>query len=365
MNLFLKLSSRRESLKRALFSFTTLNPHRDGSLSCAQWGPCVLPLWSLGTTSYEDGIFPCGSDVTSSSSLCTVWFVMNMHFVHWMICWIMPTPEVPFAAGTLATRNHCLDCCKKVKDSPPYLAVASYTSGSTPQDQFEDVAEEIEKQYHGKSGRQSRGVERRGMQYPLLLPTRMWSACAESRGTSFPPLNRRRRVVSRRTTSLPVVAADPKSISSCPSSMTVLFTCRMSDLFLRLCLVIRRRFIWRWWEESVWANALGSIASCECAGEGLYDWRGSSLEGIWVLNGTWEGLELGWGWCEEVESVEHSRLVSPCLDGSGLNIRTLEAEKYSIEMGINRVTSGVLPMTFISMYKAITIGGVAYSCWCR
>ena len=85
----------------------------------------------------------------------------------------MPTPEVPFAAGTLATRNHCLDCCKKVKDSPPYLAVASYTSGSTPQDQFEDVAEEIEKQYHGKSGRQSRGVERRGMQYPLLLPTRM------------------------------------------------------------------------------------------------------------------------------------------------------------------------------------------------
>ena len=36
--------------------------------------------------------------------------------------------------------------CFQVKDSPPFLAVASNTSGSTPKDLFEDVAEELLKQ---------------------------------------------------------------------------------------------------------------------------------------------------------------------------------------------------------------------------
>ena len=33
-----------------------------------------------------------------------------------------------------------------MKDLPAYVAVASNTSGSTPKDLFEDVAEELEKQ---------------------------------------------------------------------------------------------------------------------------------------------------------------------------------------------------------------------------
>lgn len=34
----------------------------------------------------------------------------------------------------------------QVKDLPPYIAVSSNTSGSTPKDLFEDMAEELEKQ---------------------------------------------------------------------------------------------------------------------------------------------------------------------------------------------------------------------------
>lgn len=34
----------------------------------------------------------------------------------------------------------------QVKDLPPYIAVSSNTSGSTPKDLFEDVAEELDKQ---------------------------------------------------------------------------------------------------------------------------------------------------------------------------------------------------------------------------
>ncbi|XP_039043048.1 pre-mRNA-processing protein 40A-like isoform X1 [Hibiscus syriacus] len=52
------------------------------------------------------------------------------------------------ADGTLTARTYWRDYCLKVKDLPQYLAVASNTSGSTPKDLFEDVAEELEKQYH-------------------------------------------------------------------------------------------------------------------------------------------------------------------------------------------------------------------------
>ncbi|XVE49358.1 hypothetical protein DITRI_Ditri01bG0077200 [Diplodiscus trichospermus] len=52
------------------------------------------------------------------------------------------------AAGTLNAKTHWRDYCMMVKDSPPFLAVASNTSGSTPKDLFEDVAEELQKQHH-------------------------------------------------------------------------------------------------------------------------------------------------------------------------------------------------------------------------
>ncbi|CAL1395733.1 unnamed protein product [Linum trigynum] len=52
------------------------------------------------------------------------------------------------AAGTLTARTHWLDYCLKVKDLPEYEAVAANTSGSTPKELFEDVYEDLEKQYH-------------------------------------------------------------------------------------------------------------------------------------------------------------------------------------------------------------------------
>ncbi|BBH09725.1 pre-mRNA-processing protein 40B [Prunus dulcis] len=56
--------------------------------------------------------------------------------------------EEHLAAGTLTAKSHWRDYCMKVKDLPTYLAVASNTSGSTPKDLFEDVVEELQKQYH-------------------------------------------------------------------------------------------------------------------------------------------------------------------------------------------------------------------------
>ncbi|KAK6939748.1 WW domain [Dillenia turbinata] len=50
--------------------------------------------------------------------------------------------------GILTAKTRWRDYCMKVKELPPYLAVASNTSGSTPKDLFEDVAEELEKKYH-------------------------------------------------------------------------------------------------------------------------------------------------------------------------------------------------------------------------
>ncbi|XP_039038776.1 pre-mRNA-processing protein 40A-like [Hibiscus syriacus] len=55
--------------------------------------------------------------------------------------------EEHVAAATLTAKTHWRDYCMMVKDSPPFLAVASNTSGPTPKDLFEDVAEELQKQY--------------------------------------------------------------------------------------------------------------------------------------------------------------------------------------------------------------------------
>ncbi|XP_054786408.1 pre-mRNA-processing protein 40A-like isoform X2 [Prosopis cineraria] len=56
--------------------------------------------------------------------------------------------EEDIAMGTLTAKTHWRDYYVKVKDLPAYVAVASNTSGSTPKDLFEDVSEELEKQYH-------------------------------------------------------------------------------------------------------------------------------------------------------------------------------------------------------------------------
>lgn len=56
-------------------------------------------------------------------------------------------------AGTLTAKTHWRDYCMKVKELPAYMAVASNTSGATPKDLFEDVAEELEKQYHEDKSR--------------------------------------------------------------------------------------------------------------------------------------------------------------------------------------------------------------------
>nr|GMC89607.1 pre-mRNA-processing protein 40A-like isoform X1 [Ipomoea batatas] len=55
--------------------------------------------------------------------------------------------EEHVAEGSLTVRTHWRDYSTKVKDSPAYIAVSSNTSGSTAKDLFEDVAEELEKQY--------------------------------------------------------------------------------------------------------------------------------------------------------------------------------------------------------------------------
>ncbi|KAL9660333.1 hypothetical protein QQ045_025146 [Rhodiola kirilowii] len=52
------------------------------------------------------------------------------------------------ADGTLTAKTQWRDYCMKVKESLPYTAVASNTSGSTPKDLFEDVSEELQNKYH-------------------------------------------------------------------------------------------------------------------------------------------------------------------------------------------------------------------------
>ncbi|KAK7310756.1 hypothetical protein RJT34_08467 [Clitoria ternatea] len=56
--------------------------------------------------------------------------------------------EEHVAVGILTAKTQWREYCLKVRDLPQYQAVASNTSGSTPKDLFEDVAENLEKQYH-------------------------------------------------------------------------------------------------------------------------------------------------------------------------------------------------------------------------
>ncbi|KAJ4965047.1 hypothetical protein NE237_016896 [Protea cynaroides] len=63
------------------------------------------------------------------------------------------------ADGMLSAKTHWRDYCMKVKDLPAYIAVSSNTSGSTPKDLFEDVVEELEKQYHDDKSRIKDGMK--------------------------------------------------------------------------------------------------------------------------------------------------------------------------------------------------------------
>uniref|UniRef100_A0A2K1Z4Z7 Pre-mRNA-processing protein 40A-like n=1 Tax=Populus trichocarpa TaxID=3694 RepID=A0A2K1Z4Z7_POPTR len=56
--------------------------------------------------------------------------------------------EEHVASGTLTAKTNWRDYHLKVKDLHAYVAVASNASGSTPKDLFEDVSEELQKQYH-------------------------------------------------------------------------------------------------------------------------------------------------------------------------------------------------------------------------
>ncbi|OMO70844.1 hypothetical protein COLO4_28464 [Corchorus olitorius] len=61
--------------------------------------------------------------------------------------------EEHVADGTLTAKTYWRDYCLKVKDLPQYLAVASNTSGSTPKELFDDVAEELQNQYYEDKNR--------------------------------------------------------------------------------------------------------------------------------------------------------------------------------------------------------------------
>lgn len=56
--------------------------------------------------------------------------------------------EEHVATGVFTAKTQWREYCLKVRDLPQYQAVASNTTGSTPKDLFEDVAEDLEKQYH-------------------------------------------------------------------------------------------------------------------------------------------------------------------------------------------------------------------------
>ncbi|GMH13579.1 hypothetical protein Nepgr_015420 [Nepenthes gracilis] len=61
--------------------------------------------------------------------------------------------EEHVAEGTLTAKTHWREYHSKVKDLLAYLAVSSNSSGSTPKELFEDVAEELQKQYEEDKAR--------------------------------------------------------------------------------------------------------------------------------------------------------------------------------------------------------------------
>ncbi|KAF0919608.1 hypothetical protein E2562_030724 [Oryza meyeriana var. granulata] len=67
--------------------------------------------------------------------------------------------EEHVAEGMLTAKTRWRDYCAQVKDSHVYMAVASNTSGSVPKELFEDVMEELEKQYQDDKARIKEAVK--------------------------------------------------------------------------------------------------------------------------------------------------------------------------------------------------------------
>ncbi|KAL5855269.1 hypothetical protein ACOSQ4_005071 [Xanthoceras sorbifolium] len=97
--------------------------------------------------------------------------------------------EEDVAAGTLTAKTHWRDYCMKVKDLPAYLAVASNTSGSTPKDLFEDVAEELQKQYQEDKTRIKDTVKLKRITLSLTCTFEDFKASILEDVTSQPPIS--------------------------------------------------------------------------------------------------------------------------------------------------------------------------------
>ncbi|GKV19786.1 hypothetical protein SLEP1_g30005 [Rubroshorea leprosula] len=92
------------------------------------------------------------------------------------------------ASGTLNAKTHWRDYCTMVKDLPAFMAVASNTSGSTPKDLFEDVAEELQKQYHEDKVRVKDAVKLRKVSFSSTwTPEDLKAAILED--VSSPPIS--------------------------------------------------------------------------------------------------------------------------------------------------------------------------------
>ncbi|KAF9601475.1 hypothetical protein IFM89_020242, partial [Coptis chinensis] len=63
--------------------------------------------------------------------------------------------------GTLTAKTHWREYHEKVKDSPQYVAASSNTSGATPKVLFEDVTEDLQKQYHDDKARIKEAIKLR------------------------------------------------------------------------------------------------------------------------------------------------------------------------------------------------------------
>ncbi|KAH7686813.1 Spliceosomal protein FBP11/Splicing factor PRP40 protein [Dioscorea alata] len=67
--------------------------------------------------------------------------------------------EGHIVSGVLTAKTHWRDYCLKIKDLPAFVAVSSNTSGATAKNLFEDVVEELEKQYHDDKTRIKEAVK--------------------------------------------------------------------------------------------------------------------------------------------------------------------------------------------------------------
>ncbi|XP_022941975.1 pre-mRNA-processing protein 40A-like isoform X1 [Cucurbita moschata] len=96
--------------------------------------------------------------------------------------------EEHIAAGILTPKIHWRDYCMKVKELPAYLAVAANTSGSTPKNLFEDVADEIQKQYRDDKTRIKDALKLRKIAMSLSWTLDDFKA-AISKDISNPPIS--------------------------------------------------------------------------------------------------------------------------------------------------------------------------------